>query len=502
MQNLTAIYLRLSRDDENASESESITNQKMFLLGYAKENSMNIVDIFADDGYSGTTYDRPEFKRMLEMIEQKKINTVITKDLSRLGRDYIQTGYYLEQYFPLHRVRYIAVNDGIDTYAAGGGNDMSPFRAVFNDMYARDISKKVRTALNTKKLNGQFIGSAAPYGYMKDPADKNHLVIDENAAVYVRRIYSLFLSGESISGIARRLSQQKVPTPSEYRGLKNAGSAWSDSVIRRILTNPTYAGNLTQNTSKKINYKLNRKISIPRREWITVNGTHEPIITQDDFDAASRLLSRRSYSKRARTGMTHLLTGLVFCKDCGSVMSFIRESPSRTYLVCSRWRRGAACGICTSHSIREDRVENALREKLKELACTVDTNRILSRADDFFAAQSCKKQLLSVNRQISVCKAAALSLYKDKAAGIISESEYLEMSAAVRAQRAEQEKILSELTYEEDGRPDSGAAAAALRSVLDFDSADRNTLALLVDKIYIGTDKKIEIIFRFRCPSA
>ena len=186
--NNTVLYLRLSRDDGNSAESESISNQRDFLIDYAEKNNLNVVEILTDDGYSGTNFDRPGFKRLIKLIEDKSIDTIITKDLSRLGRDYIQTGYYLEQYFPLHNIRYIAVNDNIDTAIQSGNSDMTPFWAVFNDMYAKDISKKVRTALDTKKRQGKFVGAYAPYGYKKDITDKNHLVIDEGPADVVRQI--------------------------------------------------------------------------------------------------------------------------------------------------------------------------------------------------------------------------------------------------------------------------------------------------------------------------
>ena len=311
----------------------------------------------------------------------------MTKDLSRLGRDYIEVGKYIDKYFPSHGIRYIAVNDGIDTESASSTNDMTPFRAVFNDMYAKDISKKVRTALTTKKLGGKFIGSQPPYGYKKDPNDKNHLIIDEETAVYVRQIYKDFLAGDTILGIAHKLSINKVSTPSQQKNLtatqKNFKGIWNDAIIRRILTNPTYAGNLAQNMTRKVSYKVDKKVRLPQNEWIIIKNTHEPIISQKDFDAAAEILSKRSYHKKKRAGKPHLLSGLVFCKDCGGSMSFVRGSETRTYLVCSRWRKNAKLGICTSHSIRESYVEDIIKEKLKELASAINTSEILTEADAF-----------------------------------------------------------------------------------------------------------------------
>lgn len=503
--NLTALYLRLSRDDGTVTDSESILNQKAFLLDYAKANSLNVVEIFSDDGFSGLNFDRPEFNRMIEMIESGKIDTVVTKDLSRLGRDYIGVGNYIDKFFPMHNVRYIAVNDGIDTKEPTSANDMTPFRAVFNDMYAKDISKKVRTALTTKKSNGKFIGSQPPYGYRKDPNDKNHLIIDEETAVYVRRIFREFISGGTVLGIAHKLSADKVPTPSEQKRLtatqKVFKGIWNDSIVRRILTNPTYAGHLTQNMTRKISYKLDKKVRLPKDEWIIIENTHEPIVSQEDFDAASEILSKRSYHKTKRSGKQHLLSGLVFCKDCGGSMSFVKESETRTYLVCSRWRRNARLGVCTSHSIRETYVENALKDKLKELASAINTSEILSGADVFFDKDKNNGKLIdALNRKIDTCKNTMLSLYKDKAAGVISENEYAEMSESIRAERAVFERRLDELQKEADSINNAKDMSELLNSIISFDNIDRNTLLMLVDKIYIGKNKEIEILFKFDNP--
>ena len=241
---------------ENERLLESIKNQQDFLLRYAAEQGYEVAEIYADDGWSGTNFDRPAFQRMIRDIEEKKINLVLTKDLSRLGRDYILTGHYLERYFPEHQIRYIAVNDGIDTFENSIANELNPFKAVMNDMYARDISNKVRTALTTKKQNGKFIGAFAPFGYQKSAEDKNKLEVDPLTAPTVKRIFQLFLSGESMKRIAQRLTQEGVLTPSKQRQAQRGADRWNDVMIKRILTNETYIGNLTQNRTRKINYKL------------------------------------------------------------------------------------------------------------------------------------------------------------------------------------------------------------------------------------------------------
>lgn len=502
---MTALYLRLSRDDGTEKDSESILNQKEFLIDYAQKHGLNVVGIFADDGWSGLSFDRPDFKRMLAMIERGEINTVITKDMSRLGRDYIQVGYYLDKYFPMHGVRYIAVNDAVDTGEVNSTNDMTPFRAVFNDMYAKDISKKVRTALATKKNGGKFIGSQPPYGYKKDPLDKNHLVIDEETAVYVRWIYKEFLLGGSLRGIAHKLSADNVPTPSAQKNLtatqRYFKGIWNDVIVKRILTNPTYAGNLTQNMTRKVSYKVDKKVRLPKSEWVTVPNTHEAIISQEDFDAVQQILAKRNYNKTKRTGKTHLLSGLVFCQDCGGSMTFVKESETRTYLVCSRWRKNARLGVCTSHSIREEYVENAIKDKLKELAAAINTSEILSGAGAFFENKSGNEKLIAImENKIKACKATSLSLYKDKASGLISGEEYVEFSKGIKSEREDYEKRLEELMHEAEYSKSLKDLSEVLNSIIQFGDIDRNALLMLVDKVYIGKDKEIEIVFKFDNP--
>lgn len=504
-ENLTALYVRLSRDDGTVNDSESIINQKTFLLDYAKTNSLNVVEIFSDDGFSGLTFDRPDFNRMIKMIEDKKINTVITKDLSRLGRDYIEVGKYIDKYFPTHNVRYIAVNDGIDTESQSSTNDMTPFRAVFNDMYAKDISKKVRTALTAKKINGKFIGSQPPYGYKKDPRDKNHLIIDEETAVYVRQIYKAFLAGDTILGIAHKMSMNKVPTPSQQKHLTATQNTfkgiWNDVIVRRILTNPTYVGHLTQNMSRKISYKVDKKVRLPKSEWIIIKNTHEPIISQADFDAVAQMLSKHGYNKQQRAGKTHLLSGLVFCKDCGGSMSFVKQSEKRIYLVCSRWRKNAKLGVCTSHCIREDYVENVIKNNLRALASVVNTSEILTDANAFFDRGNDNERLLeSLKRKIELCKNTALSLYKDKISKVISEEEYIELNRGIKSERAVYKQQFDELQTEAEQTSTKKDMKMLLTNILSFESVDRNTLLMLIDRVYIGKNKDIEIQFKFTNP--
>ncbi|MGN0180158.1 MAG: recombinase family protein, partial [Monoglobaceae bacterium] len=331
------------------------------------------------------------------------------------------------------------------------------------------------------------------------------LIIDEDTAVYVRRIYREFLSGGTILGIAHKLSMDKVPTPSEQKGLtatqKYFKGIWNDAIVRRILTNPTYAGHLTQNMTRKVSYKVDKKVRLPQSEWIVTKNTHEPIVSQEDFDAVAEILSKRSYHKSKRSGKQHLLSGLVFCKDCGGGMSFIKESETRTYLVCSRWRKNAKLGICTSHSIRESYVEEIIKDKLKELASAVNTSEILSDADAFLVNKNSNEKLIDTIRQkINGCKNTMLSLYKDKASGIISEDEFVELSESIKSERAVYEQRLRELQEEANSIKSAKDMSELLNGILSFENIDRNTLLMLIDKIYIDSNKNIEIQFKFDNP--
>ena len=259
------IYLRLSREDEKLGESESISNQRDLLLNYIRDNNLLLVDEYVDDGVSGTTFDRAGFNRMIKDCEAKKINMIITKDTSRLGRDHIEFGFYVERYFPEHNIRYVAVNDGIDTESSSSANDMLVFKSAFNDMYVKDISNKIRSSLYTKKRNGQFVGAYAPYGYMKDPEDKHKLLINEEEARIVKRIFKMFASGSSLNDICDILTHEQIKTPSISKNMKLGQNnvhygVWSTRTISDILKCPTYIGNLTQCKQKKVNYKSKRDL--------------------------------------------------------------------------------------------------------------------------------------------------------------------------------------------------------------------------------------------------
>ena len=507
------IYLRLSREvEENKEVSQSIVNQKDFLTTYAIENEFNIIDYYIDDGYSGTNFDRPAFQRMIADIEKGKINTVITKDLSRLGRDYIMTGHYIEKYFPSKNVRYIAVNDGIDSYIENS-NDMTPFKAVINDMYAKDISKKVRTAKNTQKLKGEFVGSIAPYGYKKDKTNKNKLIIEEETACVVRRIFKMFIDNMSMIGIVKQLSLEKIPTPSALKNLKNTQCGaytghWNLPMIKRILTNPTYMGNLTQNRSKKVNYKVKKQNIIARENWITIPDTHEAIISEQDFNTVQNLLSKRNYIKTERAvKRLHLLSGLVFCGDCKKPMTYTTENKKfkNIYLICSARKRYGK-NMCTPKSIKEDYLQNMAIEKIREIALKhVDKKLLLKNSDtkDQYAeyVNNLNKEKTEKNKQLEEIKTMIMNLYKDKIKNIISERDFIDLSKECNSQRdglmERINQIDSEINQTHENKSNTAEIEKCSEDFLQFENIDRLTLITLINRIEVYQDRPVVIKFNF-----
>lgn len=295
-----AIYCRLSNDDGEKKESNSIANQKSILLEYISKMGWNLYDTYVDDGFTGTNFNRPGFNRLIKDIEGGKVGIVLTKDMSRLGRDYIQVGYYIERYFPEKGVGYIALNDNIDTHRDTNGDDITPFKAIINDMYSKDISRKIRSVFDMKRREGKFIGAFAPYGYKKNPKDKGELIIDIEVAPIVKRIFDMYLSGEGLTAIARGLNKENILPPAIEKSKRfenyNHGRIkipkWCHSGVKHVLTNQTYTGDLAQGKSKKVNYKSSKIKRIDKGDWIIVENTHEAIISKKNFSLVQSLLNQ------------------------------------------------------------------------------------------------------------------------------------------------------------------------------------------------------------------
>ena len=362
-----AAYLRLSKEEyNNEKESNSIINQRQIIDNYLKEHKeYKLVDYYVDDGYSGTNFDRPEFQRMLEDIKNKKIDVIIIKDLSRLGRNYIETGNFVEVVFPAMGVSVISVDENCEIDSSDYyGSDYVPLKNLFNDTYAKDISKKVRSSLIVKKYNGEFVGKLAPYGYIKDPKDKHKFLIDKNVSHIIKKIFDMILDGKSRKEVADFLNQNDILTPSEYLNINtdkdvSVMKKWNSEMVNSILRNENYTGTLFQGKKRKLNYRVNKKINIDKENWIVTENHHEAIINKEKFDKVQDILDRQT--KVNKDGSIDILSGFLKCKCCGSNM-VKRSSKGKVYYYCSNYYRTKNCE--NNKSISKSILEEYIKKEL------------------------------------------------------------------------------------------------------------------------------------------
>lgn len=513
-----AIYCRLSRedDDRNSKESESIQNQREYLTKICIEYGWKLVDVYIDDGYSGTNFDRPDFQRMIADIECKKVNLVLVKDLSRLGRDYIMTGHYLEKYFPSKNVRFVAVNDGVDTFTDDSNNDMSPFRSVINDMYAKDISKKVKSVMDSKRFAGKFIGSFSPYGYLKNPDDKNKLIVDPNTAPIVKRIFEMYLHGYGYSFISNTLNFEGIKSPVQYkaevckyRNPKSRLGLWTHETVKNILSNPTYAGHLSQNKCKKVNYKVKEQKRVPKSAWIIVKNTHEPIVSDEVFDRVQQLVGIKTSAELNENHSSHLFSGILFCADCKERMTFTKTQKGEIYAICSTYKRFAKLHRCTRHSIQERVLNEYVLADLRRISeLTVDSRKLLDAAVSRWSKSKTNNDIsLEVNRinnNLLEIKNSILRLYEDKLKGIITEADFIDLSKHFNQQREQLAKQLENTTMKVEKMKETDTRSDYLlelvKSLTHFDSINKATLVKFIDKIEVYEGNKIKIHYRFKNP--
>ena len=506
-----ALYIRLSKEDENEGPSESVTNQKSLLDEFVKNNRLSVYDVYIDDGYSGTNFDRPDFQRMIGDIEAGKVNMVITKDLSRLGRDYIMTGHYMERYFPEKRVRYISLLDGIDTGVESTANDITPFRAIMNDMYAKDISRKIKSVKRDKQRKGQFIGGKPVYGYKMHPTEKNKIVVDEEAAVVVRRIFAMALDGISCRKIAAKLNEEGVPTPAAYAGLTvpNPGpytGLWSSERISEMLQNETYIGNMVQGRTIKISYKSRKYLKQDRENWVVVEGTHEPLVDNETFQKVRMLVNSRRHT-RSRT-YDFLLKGLIFCHECGYPLAVLNRKNAAgedvLYFVCRTYQRFTKAGVCTCHSIKEKTVTDAVIAKAREVceAC-LNPRELLPMAQE--AVEQAQKEnapeneMQAIQNKIDSLTANLDKMYMDRLSGLLAETDFERIYQRVKMERAVLEDKLKALEAQKECPVSTEDRARALvQKYMDSAFTSRELLVSLIQRVELTEEKQIIIKFRFR----
>ena len=505
------LYIRLSKEDENEGPSESVNNQKSLLNEFVEEHRLSVYDTYIDDGWSGTNFDRPDFKRLIDDIEAKKVNMVITKDLSRLGRDYILTGHYMERYFPENRVRYISLLDGIDTGVDSTANDITPFRAIMNDMYAKDISKKIKSVKRDKQRKGLFIGGKPLYGYKKHPTEKNKIILDEDVVPMVRRIFNMALEGMSCHQIAAQLNTEKVPTPATYAGLNQGrvgpfAGMWSSERISEMLQNETYIGNMVQGRTVKINYKSQKCIKQPRENWVVVEGTHEPIVDLDTFHKVQILVNSRK-TTRSRT-YDFLLKGLIFCHECGYPMAVLNRKNAKgedcLYFVCRTYQRFTKAGVCSCHTIKEKTITDVVLDKVRKV-CEgyLQPDELLPMAEQAVkeARQSAnyENEINAVKSKIESLSVHLDKMYMDKLSGILDGKDFERIYQRVKTERITLEHKLSDLEqpdYSPAKREDQ--AKALVKRFVDSAFTSRELLVSLVERVELTEDKEIIIRFRFR----
>ena len=517
------IYLRLSREDEKLGESGSISTQRDLLLNYIRDNNLFFAAEYIDDGVSGTTFDRAGFNQMIKDCEKKKINMIITKDTSRLGRDHIEFGYYVERYFPEHNIRYVAVNDGVDTFKKdNSANDMLVFKSAFNDMYVKDISNKLRSSLYTKKRNGLFVGAYAPYGYKKNEKDKHKLEIDEEPARIVRRIFAMFISGDSLSKICDTLTNEHIPTPSMQKNMKLGQNnvhygVWATRTVNDILKNPTYIGNLTQCRQRKVNYKSKKRVRNNENDWIVSVGAIDSIVDKQTFELAQEMF--KSNKNRGKgDGITDrlLLRGLIYCKDCKHTIGFRAYSQqtkkyglvTRIYGNCNYWAKRKKQNVCTPHSIKYQTIEDIVIDNLRKMAKKYLDEKtfanILKKSDKLKKKKdSIKREIFrleniieNANKKIDIC-------YNDKLEGNITLDMYkrtynnltLEINE-FKSKKQEYEKVLYNL--ENSHEINDNYYLDKIKEFLKMKNPSRSLISTLIDRIEIDEDKNIDIYYKFK----
>ena len=517
-----AIYLRLSRDDEDIdgstkSESNSISSQRELVRSYVKEHDdMELFDIYVDDGYSGVNFDRPEFKRMMADIEAGNVNCVIVKDLSRLGRDYIEAGRLIQKTFPAFHVRFIAVTDNFDSQTADNNTKslVLPVKNFINDSYCRDISQKVKSQQKSKWEQGKFIGAFAVYGYRRSAEDKYKLCPDVYAAEIVRKIFAWKREGMSNQAIAQRLNDLGVLSPMEYKkslGVnytsgfrKNITAKWSSVAVKRILTNEVYTGVMVQGKQEKVNYKVKKTIAKPKEEWVRVEGTHEAIISCEDFEIVQNLL-KVDIQPRAGSVCSHLFSGLLFCGDCKEAMyrrvNRYKDSEN-VYFICPTRNKGMGC---TRHSILEDELKEIVFRTLQvHVSLFLDVcsqlEHIQDMEVDFEEVVKFDKEIERLRKEQDKYLELRVGLYEDLKSGLITETDFKNFRAIYEKQYEEvktalqsQEAMIKQLFRNGVA---SGVRLERFKEVMKLTTLDRDTLLCFISRIEVFEEKKVYVEFR------
>ena len=527
---VAGLYCRLSKDDGNSVESMSIWSQKVMLKQFAESNSIAIYDYYVDDGYSGTNFERPSFKKMITDIENGKINCVITKDLSRLGRNYLQSGAYIEMYFPQKNIRYIAITDGIDTLNSNQ-NDIMPFKNILNEMYAKDTSKKVKSAIQSRMREGTYIGSKAPFGYLKDPNNKRRLIIDEKTKPIIELIYKLCLEGKGTQLISQELMKRKIPRPSAF--VENAEKLyglteenkyqWSHRMVLNVLRDPVYCGNMARNKRPTLSFKNSKRMYIPKSDYIYAKDTHEGIVSEEIWKQVQTMIDKRKCNNKKGLYYDNIFQGLVRCPKCGYALTpktdyrlKKKELIDFVHFSCSTYKKYGV-NACSSHRIEARDLYNIVLEDIQ-----YHGNMALSAKEDFVEkiiekievekideGKELSNKLELKKNQLAELDRSYEQLYEDRLEGNITERNFNLMNVSISKK---QDKLIEEIKVLEGDIEVSFETEDNYKKFMNniskyakIKSLNRYILNQIIDKIYVydkeeidgQISQKVEIHYKF-----
>jgi len=509
---ITALYCRLSRDDELQGDSNSIKNQKTILQKYADDNGFTNTEFFVDDGYSGTNFDRPDWQRLISLVEEGRIGTIIVKDMSRLGRDYLKVGYYTEVLFPGSDIRFIAINNNVDS-ANQQDSDFTPFLNIINEWYAKDTSKKIRAVFKSKGESGKPLCTNPPYGYIKDPEDKTRWIVDEEAAKVVREAFRLCMQGYGPSQIAKEFTRRRIMNPTAHarkNGINipdNRGHdddyVWRGSTIVHMLSRQEYLGHTVNFKTYRKSYKQKKQMKNDPSEWMIFKNTHEAIIEESVFEVVQRIRDGRR--RLTPMGEMPLLSGMMFCADCGNKMYQVRGrgwEHEKEYFVCATYRK--IKGGCSSHQIRNVVVEELLLDGIRRVTAfardcedefvEMITKKTRSELDK--SMRDSRRELEQAQARIAKLDEIIQRLYEDNIEGKISDERFAKMTANYEAEQQTLEKRVTELksimTEEKESALNVDHFLTLVRKYTDIKELTAEIIREFVEKIYVYKPERID----------
>ncbi len=511
----TCGYVRLSKEDGDKEESNSVTGQKELIRDYlSRHPELRERDMKVDDGFTGSNFERPGFQEMIAQAKAGEINCIVVKDLSRFGRNYLEAGEYIEHHFPFLGVRFIAINDHFDSLHSHAESDeiMVPFKNLINEAYCRDTSIKIRSQLEIKRQRGDFIGSFAVFGYKKDPGDHHRLIADDFAADVVRDIFNWKLDGVSAIDIAARLTANGIPTPMDYKlsqGMRyttafriKERSEWSAGMVLRILKNPVYTGVLEQGRVTTPSYKVKRFVQKPRDKWAIVENCHEPIIGKFEFETAQHVLAMDTRTAEAGQPV-ELFSGMVYCGECGGAM--IRKTvpaakKKYVYYVCAAHKKEKSC---SAHSLRAEALADVVLQSLQQhIRDVLDLSELLelTAAAHLQQANTQKIQtrLAKKQEEIERCQTLLRSLYENLSDGIVDRGEYEEWRTHYQQRRAEAEAQMETLREEMERELQPQDWMEQFRRYGNITELDRRLLVSLVERVMVYRDRRVELVYRWQ----